>query len=214
MPSSPSIPRAASPSWNPGAERIKGYAAAEIIGQHFSRFYTDEDRAAGIPSLALETARRAGRFVAEGWRLRKDGSRFWASGAIDPIRHEGRLVGFAKITRDMTEQREAHLAPSRASGASASWSRASPTTRSTCSTPRAASPTGMPGRQRIKGYARDEIVGEHFSRFYTPEDLEAGLPGARSRRLGTRQVRGRRLAGPQGRHPLLGERRARCHPRR
>lgn len=65
-------------SWNPGAERIKGYAAAEIIGEHFSRFYTEEERGAGIPSIALKTAAEDGRFTAESWRVRKDGSRFWA----------------------------------------------------------------------------------------------------------------------------------------
>jgi PAS domain S-box-containing protein len=94
-------------SWNPGAERFKGYAASEIIGEHFSRFYTEEDKQAGIPRIALETAVREGRFEAEGWRVRKDGSRFWASVIIDPIRtEEGRLIGFAKVTRDLTEKRE------------------------------------------------------------------------------------------------------------
>ena len=97
-------------SWNPGAERIKGYTAEEIIGEHFSRFYTDEDRAAGVPEQALRMAAETGRFSAEGWRCRKDGSRFWAMVVIDPIRQDGKLIGFAKITRDMTEQREAQLA--------------------------------------------------------------------------------------------------------
>ena len=97
-------------SWNPGAERIKGYTASEIIGQHFSRFYTEEDLLAGIPAAALRLADTEGRFAAEGWRLRKDGTRFWASVVIDPIRGGGKLIGFAKVTRDMTEQREAHLA--------------------------------------------------------------------------------------------------------
>jgi PAS domain S-box-containing protein len=95
-------------SWNPGAERIKGYAPDEIIGQHFSRFYTAEDRDAGVPKKALETARETGRYEAEGWRVLKDGSRFWASVVIDAIRDEnGELIGFAKVTRDMTEKREA-----------------------------------------------------------------------------------------------------------
>src|SRR5690349_24579119 len=83
-------------SWNPGAERIKGYSAEEIIGQHFSRFYTEEDRTAGIPALALKTAEETGRFTAEAWRVRKDGSRFWAMVVIDPIRRDGDLIGFAK----------------------------------------------------------------------------------------------------------------------
>lgn len=93
-------------SWNAGAERFKGYTSNEIIGQHFSNFYTLEDRAAGIPVLALQTAEREGRFEAEGWRVRKDGSRFWASVIIDPIRNdENALLGYAKITRDLTEKR-------------------------------------------------------------------------------------------------------------
>ena len=93
-------------SWNAGAQRIKGYAADEIIGEHFSRFYTEDDRTAGIPAKALETARRDGRFEAEGWRVRKDGTRFWATVIIDPIRHDdGTLIGFAKVTRDLTEKR-------------------------------------------------------------------------------------------------------------
>ncbi len=96
-------------NWNAGAERIKGYAASEIIGQHFSRFYTVEDREAGLPRKALETARREGRFAAEGWRRRKDGSRFWASVVIDAIYDDGELVGFAKITRDLTELHEAQM---------------------------------------------------------------------------------------------------------
>src|SRR3982750_4479582 len=94
-------------SWNPGAERIKGYTAEEIRGEHFSRFYGEEDRAAGIPWNALKIAAETGRFTAEGWRLRKDGTRFWAMVVIDPIRQGEQLIGFAKITRDMTEQRAA-----------------------------------------------------------------------------------------------------------
>src|SRR5882757_7818043 len=98
-------------SWNPGAQRFKGYTASEIIGQHFSRFYTEEDRKAGIPALALKTASSEGRFVSEGWRVRKDGTRFWAYVVIDPIRKPtGELVGFAKITRDITERKKAQEA--------------------------------------------------------------------------------------------------------
>jgi PAS domain S-box-containing protein len=98
-------------SWNPGARRSKGYEEAEILGQHFSRFYTEEDRAAGLPVRALATAAKDGKFEGEGWRVRKDGSRFWASVIIDPIRNPaGELVGYAKITRDLTERRDAQLA--------------------------------------------------------------------------------------------------------
>ncbi|WP_037454877.1 PAS domain S-box protein [Sphingobium chlorophenolicum] len=98
-------------SWNAGARRFKGYEAEEILGRHFSCFYPEEDRLAGLPSRALETAAREGRFEAEGWRIRKDGSRFWAHVVIDAIREaDGELIGFAKITRDLTERREAQLA--------------------------------------------------------------------------------------------------------
>ncbi len=95
-------------SWNKGAERIKGYAPEEIVGRHFSEFYSPGDRAAGMPQRGLETAAREGRFAAEGWRIRKDGTRFWASVVIDAIRDDdGQLVGFAKLTRDMSDRREA-----------------------------------------------------------------------------------------------------------
>jgi PAS domain S-box-containing protein len=97
-------------NWNPGAERIKGYKPDEIIGEHFSRFYTPEDQKKGIPKKALETARKTGRFEAEGWRVRKDGTRFWANAIIDAIKDDqGNVIGFAKITRDMTEKRETQL---------------------------------------------------------------------------------------------------------
>ena len=96
-------------SWNIGGQRIKGYSPAEIIGQHFSRFYTEVDRANGKPLRALLIAREQGRYEEEGWRVRKDGTFFWASVIIDPIYEEGELVGFAKITRDITERREAQL---------------------------------------------------------------------------------------------------------
>src|SRR4029077_10528970 len=85
-------------NWNPGAERIKGYTRAEIIGEHFSRFYTEEDRLAGVPAQALATARREGRFEQENWRIRKDGTRFWASVVIDAIYDQrGEVIGFAKV---------------------------------------------------------------------------------------------------------------------
>jgi PAS domain S-box-containing protein len=97
-------------SWNAGAERIKGFASDDIVGKNFSVFYTEEDRKAGTPKRALEIARKEGKYEAEGWRVREDGSRFWASVVIDAIRNkDGELIGFAKITRDMTEKREAQL---------------------------------------------------------------------------------------------------------
>src|SRR5438477_9449476 len=95
-------------SWNPGAERIKGYSSAEILGQHFSRFYTEDDRRKGLPRTALATAERTGKYEAEGWRCRKDGTTFMANVVINAIRHaSGRLLGFAKITRDITEKKAA-----------------------------------------------------------------------------------------------------------
>ncbi|HEY0220100.1 MAG TPA: ATP-binding protein [Afipia sp.] len=98
-------------SWNPGAERLKGYTASEIVGSHFSKFYSDEDRNAGLPERALFNALTYGRHAGEGWRVRKNGSRFWADVIIDPIRSPaGEFVGYAKITRDLSERREAQLA--------------------------------------------------------------------------------------------------------
>jgi PAS domain S-box-containing protein len=95
-------------SWNPGAERIKGYSSAEILGHHFSRFYTEDDRQKGLPRTALATAERTGKYEAEGWRCRKDGTTFMANVVINAIRHtSGRLLGFAKITRDITEKKAA-----------------------------------------------------------------------------------------------------------
>jgi PAS domain S-box-containing protein len=95
-------------TWNPGAEAIKGYSADEILGKHFSLFYTPEDRACGEPEREIAAA-TSGAYEAEGWRLRKNGERFWASVAVSPLFHpDGGLRGFAKITRDLTEQRRAY----------------------------------------------------------------------------------------------------------
>jgi len=164
-------------TWNPGAQNFKGYTAKEIIGQHFSRFYTEEDQKIGLPARALETARREGKFEAEGWRVRKDGSRFWAYVVIDPILGpSGQIIGFAKITRDLTERKAAEQVLRRSEeqfrllvqgvsdyaiylldkdGNVSNWNL---------------------GAQRIKGYRPDEIIGQHFSRFYTGEDLAAKIP--------------------------------------
>ncbi|SED16009.1 PAS domain S-box-containing protein [Bradyrhizobium erythrophlei] len=164
-------------SWNTGAERLKGYSADEIIGKSFSSFYSPEDRAKRLPQTALRIAAETGRFSSEGWRVRKDGSRFWALVVVDAIRDEqGQVVGFAKVTRDITERQQAHnelleserryrrlieavvdyaifqLDPA---GNVTSWN---------------------PGAQRIKGYDPEEIIGQHFSRFYTPEDIQLGVP--------------------------------------
>src|SRR5215813_5720032 len=94
-------------SWNSGAEYIEGYRQEEIIGQHFSRFFTPEDQQSGLPTAALKQAKQMGKYEAEGWRVRKDGSRFWASVVLNPIfSKEGSLIGFAKIVRDITERKQ------------------------------------------------------------------------------------------------------------
>jgi PAS domain S-box-containing protein len=164
-------------SWNPGAQRFKGYLPHEIIGQHFSKFYTEKDRKDGLPQRALATAVAEGKFENEGWRVRKDGSRFWAAVVIDPIRSPtGEIVGFAKITRDLTERKASELMLKRSEeqfrllvqgvtdyaiymldldGNVSNWNA---------------------GAQRIKGYLPGEIVGRHFSTFYTEEDRARGEP--------------------------------------
>jgi PAS domain S-box-containing protein len=94
-------------SWNRGAARLKGYSAEEIVGQPFAKFFTPEDQARELPQQALATAARTGRFESEGWRVRANGSRFWALAVIDAVRdHDGKLIGFAKVTRDITERLE------------------------------------------------------------------------------------------------------------
>jgi len=164
-------------SWNAGAERIKGFQADEIIGKHFSAFYTEEDRKAGLPEKVLETARREGKFQGEGWRVRKDGTRFWASVVIDAIKDEtGKLIGFAKITRDMTEQREAQQALLDVERRFRLLVEGVTDYAIYMLDPKGRVTNWNAGAQRIKGYMPDEIIGEHFSRFYTPEDLEAGVP--------------------------------------
>ncbi|MFT8243298.1 PAS domain S-box protein [Roseomonas sp. BN140053] len=175
-------------SWNPGAERIKGYAAEEVIGEHFSRFYTAEDRAAGIPWDALRIAAETGRFTAEAWRIRKDGSRFWAMVVIDPVRQDGELIGFAKITRDMTEQRAAQLAMLESERRFRLLVEGVTDYAIYMLDPQGHVTNWNAGAERIKGYLQAEIVGEHFSRFYTPEEHEAGVP---ARALETARREGR-----------------------
>lgn len=164
-------------SWNAGARRFKGYDPDEIIGQHFSRFYTPEDQAAGIPARALETAEHEGRFEAEGWRVRKDGTRFWASVVIDPIRNaSGVLIGFAKVTRDLTERRMAEEAL-RVSEERFRLLVQSVTDYAIYMLDPVGTVTSWnAGAQRFKGYTADEIMGENFSRFYSDEDRLAGVP--------------------------------------
>jgi PAS domain S-box-containing protein len=164
-------------SWNAGAERIKGFQTEEIVGKHFSTFYTEEDRKAEMPRKVLETARCEGKYVGEGWRVRKDGSRFWASVVVDRINDEkGKLIGFAKITRDMTEQREAQLARLEAEQKFRLLVQGVTDYSIFMLDPEGRVTNWNAGAQRIKGYMPDEIIGEHFSRFYTPEDFDAGVP--------------------------------------
>ncbi|OLL30830.1 hybrid sensor histidine kinase/response regulator [Burkholderia sp. SRS-W-2-2016] len=184
-------------SWNAGAQKLKGYTESEIVGQHFSRFYTEEAIARGWPTYELEQATLTGRFEDEGWRVRKDGTTFWSNVVITAIRNaSGQVTGFAKITRDLTAQRE-YLEALRQSeerfrllvdsvkdyaifmldpqGLVISWNA---------------------GAARIKGYTHDEIVGRHFSRFYVPEEAAAGKPArelAIARQIGTVEDEGWRV---------------------
>jgi PAS domain S-box-containing protein len=163
-------------NWNRGAERIKGYKAKDVVGKHFSVFYTPEDRAADLPRRALEIARKEKHFLTEGWRVRKDGTRFFASVVIDPIFEKRKLIGFAKITRDITERRNA------LSELSNSESQFKTLVGGvTDYALYMLDPTGVvskwnAGGERIKGYSAEEIVGQHFSRFYTPIDQAAEKP--------------------------------------
>ena len=164
-------------SWNAGARRFKGYEADEIIGSHFSRFYTDEDKARGLPERALETARREGRFEAEGWRVRKDGTLIWTHVVIDPVlRPSGEVIGYAKITRDLTERREADLALRQSEERFRLLVQGVTDYAIYMLDPEGFVTNWNPGAQRIKQYTADEIVGQHFSRFYSEEDRLAGVP--------------------------------------
>jgi PAS domain S-box-containing protein len=163
-------------NWNKGAERIKGYKAKEIVGKHFSVFYTPEDQAAGLPRRALETARKEKHFLAEGWRVRKNGTRFFASVVIDPIYEKRKLIGFAKITRDITERQNALTELSKSESQFKTL-----VGGVTDYALYMLDPTGIVanwnvGGERIKGYSAAEIVGQHFSRFYTPVDRAAAKP--------------------------------------
>jgi PAS domain S-box-containing protein len=166
-------------NWNPGAERFTGYRESEILGQHFSRFHTDEDRQSGQPERALLKAEIHGKFENEGWRLRKDGTRFWAQVAIDPIRDaDGHLLGFAEIVRDVTDRKQAETALRRSedqfnflvqgatdcaiymldlTGRVTNWNA---------------------GAERIQGYLPRQILGRNFSCFYTDEDRALEAPQA------------------------------------
>jgi PAS domain S-box-containing protein len=164
-------------SWNAGANRFKGYVAHEILGQHFSRFYTDEDRADGLPERALQTALQEGKYESEGWRVRKDGTRFWAHVVLDPIYNEdGVLLGFAKVTRDVTERKAAEDRLRESEQRFRLLVQGVTDYAIYMLSPEGTVTNWNSGAERIKGYSQDEIVGSHFSRFYTPEDEAAGVP--------------------------------------
>jgi PAS domain S-box-containing protein len=176
-------------SWNSGAKRFKGYEEAEILGEHFSRFYTAEDRAAGLPQRALNTAINEGRFEGEGWRVRKDGTNFWSHVVIDPIIDpDGHLLGFAKITRDLTDRKMAEETLKQSEQQFRLLVQGVTDYAIYMLSPEGRVSNWNQGAQRIKGYLPEEIIGQHFSIFYTPEDRELGEP-QRSLEIATREGR-------------------------
>jgi PAS domain S-box-containing protein len=164
-------------TWNIGAEKIKGYTADEIIGQHFSKFFTREDIEGGKPERELELAIRQGRFEDENWRVRKDGTRFWANVVITALRDEGgKLRGFGKVTRDLTARRAVEEELRRAEQRFHQLIDAVIDYAIFLLDPSGRVATWNSGAHRLKGYAADEIIGKEFSNFYTPEDRAAGKP--------------------------------------
>ena len=166
-------------SWNSGARRLKGYTEQEIVGRHFSQFYLPEDAAAGAPVRALSTAQREGRFDAEGWRVRKDGQRFWAHVVIDSIvAPDGVLLGYAKVTRDLTERRAAEESLRRSEMQFGLLVQGVTDYAIYMLDPNGIVTNWNAGAERIKGYKPQEVIGTHFSRFYREEDRTAGKPKA------------------------------------
>ena len=164
-------------SWNAGAERFKGYTAEEVIGKHFSIFYPPEKVEEGFPQFELKEAARVGRFEDEGWRVRKDGTRFWANVVITALRDPaGHLVGYGKVTRDLTDRRmaEEELRESEERFRLMVQSVRDYAIFMLDSTGHIS--TWNAGAERIKGYTAEEIIGKHFSIFYTQEDLDSGKP--------------------------------------
>jgi len=202
-------------SWNAGAERIKGYTADEIIGRHFSCFYTPEDLASGKPDMELVIAEREGHVEDEGWRVRKDGTRFWASVVITALREGGRLVGYAKVTRDLSARRRSDEA------LRASEERFRVLVRSVKDygifmlDPEGRVASWNEGARRIKGYEAEEILGRHFSTFYPPDVAASGHPAREleaARRDGSYEEEGWRIRKDGSRFwasvvitPLFGE---------
>jgi PAS domain S-box-containing protein len=164
-------------SWNLGAERAKGYSAGEIIGRHLSVFYTPEDIQAGRPERLLGIARTEGRVEDLGWRVRKDGSLFWADVVITALRDEqGQLLGFAKVTRDLTEQRKAETALKESEERFRMLVTSVKDYGIFMLDPNGYVRSWNEGAQRIKGYTASDIIGRHFSTFYPPEEVAAAKP--------------------------------------
>ena len=164
-------------SWNSGAERFKGYRSDEVIGKHFSMFLSQEDRDAGTPESILNQAALNGRFEAEGWRIRKDGSGFWANIVVDAIyntTHE--LIGYAKITRDISERKAARESLLESERRFRYLVEGVTDYAIYMLSPEGIVTNWNSGAQRIKGYLAEEVVGSHYSRFMTAEDRESGIP--------------------------------------
>jgi len=164
-------------SWNAGAQRFKGYTAEEAIGKHFSIFYPRELVAEGFPEFELRTAANTGRFEDDGWRLRKDGSRFWANVVITALRDaDGQLLGFSKITRDLTERRSAEEALRISEQNFRLLVEGVRDVAIYMLDPEGRVATWNGGAERVKGYLASEILGRYFATFYPPEAIAARLP--------------------------------------
>ena len=164
-------------TWNAGAELIKGYRAEEIVGQHFSKFYRPEEVASGKLERELEIAEADGHYREEGWRVRKDGSLFWASVTISAVRDEaGQLTGFLKITRDLTDKKRAEDALKESEEKFRLLVEAVKDYAVFVLDPKGHVASWNPGAERINGYRAEEILGSHFSRFYPKADVDAGKP--------------------------------------
>lgn len=176
-------------TWNEGARWLKGYTDEEIVGQHFSIFYPEAVRASGWPGHELEMAARYGRFEDEGWRVRKDGSEFWAEVSITAVRNDAdQLIGFGKVTRDLTERKRAEDALRQGEERYRMLVEAVREYAIFMLDPLGYVVTWNEGAERLKGYTFDEIVGRHFSIFYPPEAVEMNWP---QRELAIARAQGR-----------------------